>query len=74
MVLDWAVQSYPSLSQYEGIILNTPSFWNSVRSITEKWRPGQVDISIPDPYKTRDEVVNLFINDVFRSVENEGRK
>jgi hypothetical protein len=74
MVLDWAIQSYPTLSQYESIILNTPSFWNAVRSVTEKWRPGQVDISIPDPYKTRDEIVNLFINDVFKAVSNEGRQ
>jgi len=74
MILQWAIQSYPNLSQYRSIILNTPSFWNAVRSATEKWRPGQGDISIPDPFKKRDDVVNLFIDDVFRAVQNEGRK
>ena len=73
MILQWAIQSYPSLSQYRSIILNTPSFWNAVRSTTEKWRPGQGDVSIPDPFKKRDDVVNLFVDDVFRSI-NEGRK
>jgi len=72
MVLQWALQSYPTLNQYKSIILNTPSFWNAVRSITEGWRPGQSDVAIPDPYKTRDEVVNLFIDDVFKAI-NEGR-
>jgi len=74
MILDWALQSYPSLDQYKSIILNTPSFWNAVRSITEKWRPGQIDVSIPDPYKSRDDVVNLFINDVFKSVKGENNE
>ena len=71
MILQWALQSYPSLSQYKNIILNTPSFWNAVRSVTEKWRPGQIDVSIPEPYKKRDDVVNLFIDDVFKSIKGE---
>jgi hypothetical protein len=71
MILQWALGSYPSLYQYDNIILNTPSFWNAVRSVTENWRPGQSDIAIPDPYKKRDDVVSLFINDVFRNI-NQG--
>ena len=71
MILNWALQSYPSLNQYKSIILNTPSFWNAVREVTEDWRPGQTDVAIPDPYKSRDEVVKLFIDDVFKAI---GRK
>jgi hypothetical protein len=71
MILNWALQSYPSLDQYKSIILNTPSFWNAVREVTENWRPGQTDIDIPDPYKSRDEVVKLFVDDVFKAI---GRK
>lgn len=73
MILQWALQSYPILSQYRSIILNTPSFWNAVRKTTEKWKPGEVDISIPDPFNKRDDVVNLFIDDVFKAI-SEGRK
>jgi len=72
MVLNWAIQSYPSLNQYKSIILSTPSFWNAVRSVTEDWRPGDSEVVVPDPYKTRDDVVKLFIGDVFKSI-NEGR-
>lgn len=74
MILQWALQSYPSLSQYRSIILNTPSFWNAVRKATENWRPGQVDVSIPDPFKKRDDVVSLFIDDVFKAIKMKGEK
>jgi hypothetical protein len=74
MILKWALQSYPILNQYKSIILNTPSFWNTVREVTEDWRPGQADVVIPDPYKSRDEVVKLFIDDVFKAVNDQGRK
>ena len=73
MVLDWAIKSFPSLYQYKNIILNTPSFWNVVRNVTEKWRSGQTEVVIPEPYKSRDDVVKLFIGDVFKRI-NEGRK
>lgn len=68
MVLNWAVQSYPVLNQYRSIILNTPSFWNAVRNITPDWKPGDNEVIIPDPYKSRDDVLKLFIGDVFKSV------
>lgn len=72
MVLNWAIQSYPALNQYKSIILSTPSFWNAVRSITEDWRPGDSEVVVPDPYKSRDDVVKLFIGDIFKTI-NEGR-
>jgi hypothetical protein len=70
MILQWALQSYPSLNQYTSIILNTPSFWNAVRQASSKWRPGQKDVSIQDPFKKRDDVVNVFIDDVFRAIND----
>lgn len=73
MVLDWAEESYPILNQYTNIILSTPSFWNAVKSVIEEWRPGQKEISIPDPYKSRDDVIKTFIGDVFNAI-NSGRK
>jgi hypothetical protein len=74
MILNWVLKSFPSLNQYKSIILNTPSFWNTVREITENWKPGQNEVVVPDPYKSRDDVIKVFVNDVFKSAENEGRK
>lgn len=70
-VLDWTIESYPDLNQYQDIILRTPSFWNAVRGISQEWSPGQQQLVIPKPYKTREEIINLFINDVWRQVQQQ---
>jgi hypothetical protein len=71
-VLAWTIESYPNLDQYTDIILRTPSFWNAVRGISQQWAPGQEQLVIPKPYKTRQEIINLFINDVWRQVQQRG--
>jgi hypothetical protein len=71
-VLAWTIESYPDLNQYTDIILRTPSFWNAVRGISQQWAPGQEQLVIPKPYKTRQEIMNLFINDVWRQVQQRG--
>lgn len=68
IIMQWTIDSYPILNQYQSIILRTPSFWNTVRTISRDWHPGQLNISIPDPFKKKDDVVNTFIDDVFREV------
>jgi hypothetical protein len=70
-VVDWAIESYPDLSQYQDIIVRTPSFWNVVRGLTGEWRPGQSQWVIPDPYKTRNEILALFIPDVYRTIQQQ---
>lgn len=70
-VVDWATESYPDLSQYQDIIVRTPSFWNVVRGLTGEWRPGQSQWVIPDPYKTRNEILALFIPDVYRTIQQQ---
>lgn len=67
-VLQWTFDSYPDLYQYQDIILRTPSFWSAVSKLTENWMPGDQQWSVPAPYKTRDEVLSLFINDVYRTL------
>ncbi len=70
-VVDWVAESYPDLSQYQDIIVRTPSFWNVVRGLTGEWRPGQSQWVIPDPYKTRNEILALFIPDVYRTIQQQ---
>jgi len=68
-VLEWTIASYPDLDEYDDIIMKTPSFWNVVRGISQDWRPGQQQLVIPPPYRTRDELINMFINDVYRQIQ-----
>jgi hypothetical protein len=68
VIMQWAIDSYPILNQYQSIILRTPSFWNTVRTISQKWHQGQLNISIPDPFKKKDDVINTFIDDIFKEV------
>lgn len=69
-VIDWTIESYPDLSQYKDIIVRTPSFWNVVRGLTAEWNPGQSQWVIPDPYKTRNEILAFFIPDVYRTIQS----
>jgi len=68
-VLQWTVQSYPQLNQYQDIILRTPSFKNTVSKLSQNYRSGQQQISIPDPYKKVDDVLAGFIGDVFNQIK-----
>lgn len=68
VILNWVFESYPDLYQYKNIILNTPSFWSTVNDVSAKWKPGQMRVEIPDPFKKRDDVLNLFIKDVFDKI------
>ena len=68
-VLQWAVQSYPQLNQYQDIILRTPSFKTVVSRLSQNYRSGQQQISIPDPYKKVDDVLSVFIGDVFNQIK-----
>jgi hypothetical protein len=70
-LVQWAIESYPDLYQYQDIIVRTPSFWNVVRTLSQNWRPGQQQLVIPEPYKTRDEILKLFIPDVIRMLNQQ---
>jgi hypothetical protein len=70
-VVDWVIQSYPDLNQYQHIIVRTPSFWNVVSTLTDEWRPGQYQWVIPNPYKTKNEILALFIPDVYRTIQQQ---
>lgn len=70
-VVEWTVQSYPDLNQYQNIIVRTPSFWNVVRGLTGDWSPGQVQWAVPKPYKTKNEILALFIPDVYRTIQQQ---
>ena len=70
-VVQWAIDSYPDLYQYQDIIVRTPSFWNAVRAITNTWSPGHTQLVIPEPYKTRNEILSLFIPDVYRMINQQ---
>lgn len=67
-VLKWIYASYPDLYEYKDIILRTPTFWDAIKRITQNWNPGQVQWSIPDPFKSRDEILALFIGDVYKTI------
>jgi len=67
-LLEWTYASYPDLYQYQDIIQETPSFQSAVSSMTGDWRPGDAQISVPDPYKSRDEIISLFVDDVYRTI------
>lgn len=70
-VLQWVLESYPDLYEYSDIILRTPGFWNTVKDVSKDWRPGQTQLAVPLPYKKRDDVLALFINDIYREVNQE---
>jgi hypothetical protein len=72
MIMEWAIDSYPTLSQYKDIILRTPSFWNAVNIVTSKWPPGQNQIVIPEGFSKRDDIVNMFVDDVYRQINQRG--
>lgn len=71
-VLEWVFESYPDLYEYQDIILRTPSFWTVVKGISQNWRPGQSQMEIPEPYKTRNEILAMFIPDVYRMIQQYG--
>jgi hypothetical protein len=71
-VLEWVIESYPDLYQYQDIILRTPSFWTVAKGISQNWRPGQSQMEIPEPYKTRNEILKMFIPDVYRMIQQYG--
>jgi hypothetical protein len=68
-VLQWTVQSYPDLNQYIDIISRTPSFRNTINKLSQNYKPGSQQISIPDPYKSRDDVLKDFISDVYSNIK-----
>lgn len=70
-VLQWAIESYPDLYQYKDIVVRTPSFWNVVRGLSSDWRPGQHQWTIPEPHKTRNEILAMFVPDVFRTIQQQ---
>jgi hypothetical protein len=70
-IVDWAMESYPDLSQYQDIIVRTPSFWNVVSELINEWSPGHSQWVIPDPYKTRNEILALFIPDVYKTIQQQ---
>jgi len=67
-VLDWTIESYPQLSEYVDIIYRTPSFWNTVRYLTQNWPPGQNQWVIPEGFNKRDDVIAKFIVDIFSQI------
>lgn len=67
-ILQWTLDSYPNLYEYQDIILREPSFWNAVRQVAKHWSPGQLQLDIPDPFKKKDDILSTFINDVYRTV------
>jgi hypothetical protein len=68
LVMRWAIDSYPELNQYQSIILSTPSFWNTIKTISQKWHPGQMRLTIPEQFKKKDDVINTFIDDVYKAI------
>ena len=67
-IMQWVIESYPDLNQYKDIVLRTPSFWSAVRGLTQDWPPGQGQWAIPEPYKTRNEILAMFVPDVYREI------
>jgi hypothetical protein len=70
-VLQWVAEVYPDLYQYQDIVVRTPSFWNAVRAISQTWIPGQQQLVVPEPYKTRNDILEQFIPDVYRAVNQQ---
>jgi|SRR5690606_13222896 len=68
-LLQWISEAYPDLYQYQDIIVKVPSFWQAVRGISRNWTPGTSQMSIPQPYKTRNDILSLFMNDVFKEIQ-----
>jgi hypothetical protein len=68
-LLQWISEAYPDLYQYQDIIVKVPSFWQGVRGISRDWIPGKNQMSVPQPYKTRNDILSLFINDIFREIQ-----
>lgn len=68
-LLQWVSEGYPDLYQYQDIIVKVPSFWQAVRGISRNWTPGKSQMSIPQPYKTRNDILSLFMNDVFNEIQ-----
>lgn len=68
-LLQWISEAYPDLYQYQDIIVKVPPFWQAVRGISRDWTPGKNQMSIPQPYKNRNDILSIFMNDVFREIQ-----
>src|SRR5690606_891329 len=68
-LLQWITEAYPDSYQYQDIIVNTPSFWRLVKDISKNWSPGNNQMSIPQPYKTRNDILSLFMGDVNKEIQ-----
>lgn len=69
LIMDWAEDNYPILNQYEDIIKETPSFWNTVKTFARDWPRGQNKITVPKEFNKKDDVINMFIKDVFQKIQ-----
>lgn len=68
-LLQWTEESYPGLYQYQDIILRTPAFWNAVSAMTKGWPTGQQQLIIENPnFKSRDDILKLFVPQVFDQI------
>jgi hypothetical protein len=68
-ILRWLYESYPDLYDYNSIVVNNPTFRNVVNHVGQTWESGKNQWAVPAPYKTKDEILGMFVNDVFANIQ-----
>ena len=67
-LLSWAVEIYPQLSGYEGIIVNTPSFIK-VRDLFKSQYSGGSSVIAPPGFNKRVDIINQFAGDAYLAIQ-----
>lgn len=71
MLIEWTIEIYPELSEYEDIILSSGDFRNVVSKFKQDYSYGEKSVRVPEEFKRRVDVVNYFIKNILSRL---GRK
>jgi hypothetical protein len=71
IILAWLLQSYPDLNEYKDIVNNSPAFWSAVKRVTKNWPVGQSSLVIPPEFNKIDDILNLFVHDIYLEINKQ---
>ncbi len=72
-LLNWVNEMYPNMSEYEDIIMSTPSFQSMIDKLNDPAKVGANSLVIPQEFQTRKDIVDTFIRDAAKKVVNKGK-
>jgi len=68
-LLGWAGEIYPELSEYEDIIVNTPSFKRARDLLNKEYERGKDFVLVPPGFNRRIDIINQFAGDANSEIQ-----